>query len=144
MDLEPERRASAPAVPRSATKGSESVLIVEDEATLRRLIRAALERGGYTVYDAPDALAALSLAGELRGPLDLLLTDITLPGCSGPELASRLAAARPETRVLFMSGYFERAAGSSNVLPADSQLLEKPFTLAALIERVQEILERTT
>jgi len=108
---------------------------------LRPLIRAALEGGGYRVFDAASAEAALSLAGALGAPIDLLLTDLVMPGFSGPELASRLAAIRPELRVLFMSAYSGKLVGLRNALPPGAEFLGKPFTLNGLLDRVREVLD---
>jgi hypothetical protein len=135
----PARRSAA--APKAHPRGSETVLLVEDEAALRPLIRAALEGGGYRVFDAASAEAALSLAGALGAPIDLLLTDLVMPGFSGPELASRLAAIRPELRVLFMSAYSGNLVGLRNVLPPGAEFLGKPFTLNGLLDKVREILD---
>jgi two-component system cell cycle sensor histidine kinase/response regulator CckA len=141
VDRAEESPAAGPLAPRTRPRGSETVLVVEDEAALRPLIRAVLESGGYTVLDAATPEAALSLAGGLGGPIDLLLTDIVMPGLSGPDVASRLAAARPEVRVLFMSGYSGNVVGRQNLLPPGADFLGKPFTLQGLLEKVREVLD---
>jgi len=140
-----DRAAESPAkrstAPRARPGGSETVLLVEDETALRPLIRAALEGGGYQVFDAASAEAALSLADALGAPIHLLLTDLVMPGFSGPELASRLAAIRPEVRVLFMSAYSGNLVGLRNLLPPGAEFLGKPFTLNGLLEKVREVLD---
>lgn len=141
VDVAAKSLAAGSMAPRIRPRGSETVLVVEDEAALRPLIRAALESDGYDVHDAATAEAALSLAGGLSGPIDLLLTDIVMPGLSGPDVASRLAAARPEVRVLFMSGYSGNVVGHRNILPPGAELLGKPFTLQGLLEKVREVLD---
>jgi two-component system cell cycle sensor histidine kinase/response regulator CckA len=141
VDRAAESPARRTAAPRAQPRGSETVLLVEDEAALRPLLRAALEGGGYRVFDAASAEAALSLAGALGAPIDLLLTDLVMPGFSGPELASRLAAIRPELRVLFMSAYSGNLVGLRNVLPPGAEFLGKPFTLNGLLEKVREVLD---
>jgi two-component system cell cycle sensor histidine kinase/response regulator CckA len=100
VDLPAENPASGSKAPRIRPGGSETVLVVEDEAALRPLIHAVLESGGYRVLDAATAGAALSLAEGFSGPVDLLLTDIVMPGLSGPDVALRLAAARPSQGLL--------------------------------------------
>src|SRR5437773_1937293 len=99
-------RASQPAQPPArAARGTETVLVVEDETPVRSVARQVLERHGYTVLEAPSAEAALDVATRYSGTIDLLLTDVVMPGLNGRELASRLADLRPDARVIFMSGY---------------------------------------
>jgi signal transduction histidine kinase len=128
--------APPPAPPRAAG-GRETVLLVEDDAVVRRLARRALEGAGYAVRDAPGPRAAAAVAEELRGRLDLLVTDVMLPEESGPALARRLGEGRPELRVLFMSGYAGDAAGGL----ADAPFLQKPFTPDVLLAKVREVLD---
>jgi two-component system cell cycle sensor histidine kinase/response regulator CckA len=120
--------------------GTETVLVLEDEPALRELVRTLLEGGGYTVLVAEGVEAALALAERHRGAIRLLLTDVVMPGLSGPEAAARLLAVRPETRVLYMSGYAGDPIGRHGLLPAGAALLVKPFTAANLLRMVREVL----
>jgi CheY-like chemotaxis protein len=121
--------------------GTETVLVVEDEEPLRMLARICLEGNGYRVLDAPNAAAALELAGKHGGRIDLLLTDVVMPGMSGRELAKRLSALRG-VKVLYMSGYNNDLIDHDGILDRDTVLLEKPFTLHSLLTKVYEVLHR--
>jgi PAS domain S-box-containing protein len=132
-----ETQASAAA---DSPGGRERILLVEDEAAVREITRELLEASGYTVLVASGAQQALALAAEASCPPDLLLSDIVLPGLSGPQLAERLCASEPGLRVLFISGYAAETLGTH--LPAGVDLLPKPFTRAALLRRVREALDR--
>jgi two-component system cell cycle sensor histidine kinase/response regulator CckA len=119
-----------------AARGSETVLLVEDEDSLRTLVSDLLEQNGYKVLTATCGAHALEVVEKYDGPIHLLLSDVVMPGMGGPALAKKLAVVRPETRVLFMSGYNEfHASGSSN-LPPDIQILQKPFSHDTLIREV--------
>jgi two-component system cell cycle sensor histidine kinase/response regulator CckA len=100
-----------------------------------------LEDRGYTVLVAETAAAAIDLAERHPGPIHLVLADIVMPGMSGPEAAARLVALRPDTRVLYTSGYPGGATGRRNQLPPSAQLLGKPFTQQALLGKVREVLD---
>ena len=121
--------------------GSETILLVDDAAPLRKLTRRLLEDCGYTVLDAGDAVEAIRMAGQHKGPLPLMITDVVMPGLSGPDLAKRLAHARPETRVLYTSGYIDDAIVSPAVLGPHCAFLEKPFSRDALVRKVRELLD---
>ena len=130
-------------------RGSETILVVEDEAPVRAVTRQLLERNGYTVLEAADGPAALALVdgGSDNPHVDLLLTDVIMPGTSGRELANQLKARRPALRVLFMSGYTDDAVVRHGMLEPGLAYLEKPFRPAALLRKVREVLEsadRTT
>jgi hypothetical protein len=124
-------------------RGSETVLLVEDEASLRKLVRECLEASGYTVLEASHGTAALERSERHPGRIDLLMTDVVMPGMSGRELAERLRASRPEIRILYMSGYTDDAVVLHGVLAEDMAFLQKPFTAAELAGRVREVLDRT-
>jgi PAS domain S-box-containing protein len=130
-----ERDAEAP-----AGGGRETVLVVEDEDAVRRLACRILSESGYTVLSAPDAQGALRVAALHVGPLDLLLTDVVLPGMSGRDLAQRLTELRPEARALAMSGYACGEFGDAG-LPEGLPLIPKPFKHDVLLGRVRDALD---
>ncbi len=122
-------------------RGEETILLVEDETHLRRLARQYLEKQGYKVLEAEDGAAALQIVDGYRGPIHLLLTDVVMPGMNGRELATNIAKLLPDLRVLYMSGYSENAVGHDGTLDAGVSLLQKPFSLPALKDRVREVLD---
>ena len=123
--------------------GSETILLVEDEASLRELVGECLEASGYKVVEASHGMAALEAGERHRGRIDLLLTDVVMPGMSGRELAERLRGSRPEIRTLYMSGYTDDAVVLHGILAEDMAFLQKPFTAADLARRVRAVLDRT-
>jgi CheY-like chemotaxis protein len=125
-----------------APGGTESVLLVEDAGPLREMIREILEVAGYTVVASAGPADALRRLPTIDPPPALLLTDVVMPGMSGPELARSVRAARPETRVLFMSGYTDDAVGLHGVLSSETRFLQKPFTSDALLFKVRETLDQ--
>jgi two-component system, cell cycle sensor histidine kinase and response regulator CckA len=131
-----DRNAKPEALPR----GTEVVLLVEDEAGVRELAREYLEMSGYTVIVAPDGRTAIELASMHKGTIHLLMTDMVMPGIGGRELAERVAAIRPEIKILYMSGYTDQAVVHQGILGTDAPLLQKPFTLATLTTKLREIL----
>jgi two-component system, cell cycle sensor histidine kinase and response regulator CckA len=122
--------------------GSETILLVEDEASLRGMIAEVLIESGYRVLQAHTAEDALQLAHQHRGPIDLLLTDVVMPGMGGAELAEALYVPRPATRVLFMSGYTEDVVLTRGVLAEEVALIQKPFNSSTLLHRIRETLGR--
>ncbi len=137
-----ESPAEVAAAPQSvATEpGTETILVVEDEANLRYLARQFLEKQGYRVIEAADGAVALQIAVAHEGIIHLLLTDVIMPGMNGRELAQRISEIRPNTKVLYMSGYTENVIGRNGTLDAGIRLLQKPFTLRDLNARVREVL----
>ncbi|MDD5761361.1 MAG: PAS domain S-box protein [bacterium] len=136
-----EDNEALPTVPVEAPPGSETVLVVEDETSVREIVDRVLSAKGYRVLTASDGSEGLRMAGEYNGPIDLLLTDLVMPGMGGRQLATRLAAGRPGVKVLFMSGYTEDAISHEGVLEAGLSFIQKPFTSDALLRKVREILD---
>jgi PAS domain S-box-containing protein len=129
----------APSGPLEA--GIETVLVVEDEAAIRRMLVATLSAHGYRVLTAETPRRALELLGGSSAELDLLLTDIVMPDLSGPELAAELRILRPELRVLYISGYSEEVVRREGGLEEGARLLAKPFTSRALLAAVRAVLD---
>jgi len=123
--------------------GTETILLVEDEANLRYLARQFLEKQGYRVIEAADGAVAMQIAVAHDAVIHLLLTDVIMPGMNGRELAQRISEIRPNVKVLFMSGYTENVIGRNGTLDAGVQLLQKPFTLRDLKSKVREVLDST-
>ena len=124
-------------------RGTETVLLTEDEQDVRDVARQFLESGGYQVIEAKDGAEAIRLAAQHRGEIQLLVTDMVMPGMTGQELAVRLQGEHPELNVVFMSGYSEHAATELADADPSVRLLTKPFTRSALLRTVAEILRRT-
>ena len=122
------------------TNQTQTILVVEDEAAVRALTRKVLERSGYKVYVAEDGYEALEISRELDGPIDLIVTDVVMPGINGRELVNRLLPERPDTKILYMSGYSEDAITDHGVLHPGAAFLEKPFTPDVLARKVREVL----
>ena len=122
--------------------GTETVLLVEDEEGVRKLARQALESRGYRVLEACDGESALQLCREHDGAIDLLLSDVVMPHVGGRELRQKMADLNPHTRVIFTSGYTDDAVVRHGVLQAESDFLQKPFTIHALLRKVREVLDR--
>jgi CheY-like chemotaxis protein len=132
---EPGKRAVDHQVP-----GSETILLVDDEAAVLEFARTALERQGYRVLTASGSEDAMRIAHDFRERISLLLTDVRMPGMQGPELATRLRSMRPGLRVLFMSGYAAEAVTSETL--KETALLQKPFKPAVLSRAVRLVLDQ--
>ena len=136
--------AAAPVAPADNTldvpRGAGTILLVEDEPAVRALVRAMLERNGYSVLAASQGVEALEVVAAHAGPIDLVLTDVVMPQMGGRQLADHLATLRPETRVLFMSGYPNDALGSQGVAAPGTAFLQKPFSPTALAREVKTLL----
>jgi CheY-like chemotaxis protein len=128
-------------VPTSGLRGSETILLVEDDAAVRAVALAILERSGYRVLEAAEAAQALELAESHEGPIHLLLTDVVMPRMSGPELARRLAATRPDLKLVCMSGYTDDTVIRHGVLDARIAFLQKPITPEGLTRKVRDVLD---
>jgi CheY-like chemotaxis protein len=133
--------AQPPVAITEVAHGNETILLVEDEATVRHLTRDYLRTQGYNVLEAADPAVALQITIAHSGPIQLLLTDVIMPGMNGRELAQQVCSVRPETRVLYMSGYTENAIGHNGTLEPGINLLQKPFALPALKAKVREALD---
>jgi two-component system, cell cycle sensor histidine kinase and response regulator CckA len=131
---------TSPVAATTAARGAGTVLVVEDEAGVRHLARDVLRRCGYRVLEAADGSEALRLV-EQEGRIDLLLTDVVMPGMSGAELARKFRALRPEARVLYASGYADEALDSHGLPAQGVPYLQKPFEPDDLVRRVRELLE---
>jgi two-component system, cell cycle sensor histidine kinase and response regulator CckA len=121
--------------------GKETILLVEDSTPLRELTRLLLQDCGYTVLSSGDPLEAIRIAEQHQGTLPLMITDVVMPGLSGPDLAEKLTAARPDIKVLYTSGYADDDILQHGGVSPDCAFLEKPFTRDALIRKVRELLD---
>ncbi len=121
-------------------RGSETILFVEDEQSVRELVRDYLVAAGYCLLEASDGTQALKVAAAHPGPIHLLITDVVMPHLSGPELAAKLAAERPKVKVLFISGYTDDTVFRHGVLEGGVAFLQKPFNLRALSQKMREVL----
>jgi PAS domain S-box-containing protein len=131
-----------PEAPRVAPReGDETILLVEDELVVRRLVAEILEANGYTVLQAADGPSVLELLRRHTGPVDLLVTDVVMPGMSGPDVAGAVAAMRPGTQVLYISGYTDSSIGNHGALEPGIAFLQKPFAADVLTRKVREILD---
>jgi PAS domain S-box-containing protein len=136
-----ETTAPAPAPELDPETSLETILVVEDEAGIRALVRKILRRQGYVVLEASNGDDALKICAGHKGKIDLLVTDVMMPRMSGRELADRLTALRPDLRVLYVSGYTDDAMLSSGSFPSGTAFLQKPFTLGSLLGKVREVLD---
>jgi signal transduction histidine kinase/ActR/RegA family two-component response regulator len=125
----------------AAATGSETIIVVEDEETVRKLARVILHLNGYTVLEARNADEALVICEQHSGPIHLMLTDIVMPGMSGRALFYCIAPLRPEMKVLYMSGYIEQAILHQGVFNQPAPFLQKPFKPNVLTRRVREVLD---
>jgi two-component system, cell cycle sensor histidine kinase and response regulator CckA len=121
-------------------RGSETILLTEDEEALRSLILNMLRENGYAVLEAANATGAIEIARQARAKIDLLLTDVVMPGMGGTDLADQLVALYPGMKVLYMSGYTEFAAPQNEILQQGRPLLQKPFTKQILARKIRDVL----
>ncbi|MEX2264602.1 MAG: response regulator [Bryobacteraceae bacterium] len=124
-----------------AEKLTTTILVVDDQAEVRKLVSAMLSRQGYHVLTANSGESALIFYKQRKAPIDLLLTDVVTPGISGPMLAEKLAELQPGLKVLFMSGYDDTQVVRRYVIEKGFALIPKPFTIEGLAEKVREVLE---
>jgi CheY-like chemotaxis protein len=128
-------------VPLATLDGTETILLVEDEALVRAVARRALEERGYRVLEASTPAAALALASEPEAAIDLLVTDVIMPGMTGSDLVAALRPTRPELPVLYVSGYAQHMIFARGIVVDDASILEKPFTADLLARRVREVIQ---
>ncbi len=133
-----EPQPSRPPEANLSHQGSETVLVVEDEASLRTFTCTLLQKSGYTVLEAGDGEEAVALAQQYKAPIHLLLTDMIMPGMNGPSVAQKLAPLHPEAKVLFMSGYTGFVV--RGLIDPHAALVSKPFTREELLRKIQQVL----
>jgi CheY-like chemotaxis protein len=124
-------------------KGTETILVVDDEELVRNLVKSLLESHGYKVLQAASGDAALDLISRYPHPLHLILTDVVMPGMNGRELADRLALLRPDLKILYMSANPRDILAQGNEPGSSPAYLQKPFTVEALLMRVRSLLDQS-
>ncbi len=139
-----EPRAAAPSPQPRSLEGKETILLVEDEPSVRHMVREILRLGGFTVLEAESGDQALEVSSQWPGDIHVLLTDLVMPGMSGRELAETLCPLRPEMQVIYMSGYTDDHVLRHGVFMEQHAFLQKPFTAAQLAERLEEQALRRT
>ncbi|HBB97646.1 MAG TPA: hypothetical protein DC054_19870 [Blastocatellia bacterium] len=123
------------------SEGLETILLVEDDEVVRKLVGEVLDNEGYRLLEASNGVAALSICARYEERIHLLLTDVIMPEMSGRALADRLVPQYPEMKVLFMSGYTDDVIGHHGVLDAGTAFIEKPFALDVLARKVRDVLD---
>jgi CheY-like chemotaxis protein len=136
----PSAAAEAPSAP--LPRGNETVLVVEDEEGVRKLVGSVLELSGYRVLEADSGEAAMEVSSTHEGEIQLLVTDVVMPKMSGRDLAQALVLLRPNIKVLFLSGYADRAVIEHGILDTGAAFMQKPFTPDALARKVREVLDK--
>jgi DNA-binding NtrC family response regulator len=121
--------------------GSETVLIVEDDDALRNITKKMLQKYGYNILEAENGEKALNIGETHEGPIHLLLTDVVMPVMSGSDLSEKLQSIRPETRVIYMSGYTDNAIVHHGILKQKINFIEKPFSPESLSKKVRQVLD---
>jgi CheY-like chemotaxis protein len=140
VDGATELAAPPVAMPKSPS-GTETILLVEDEESLRKLVKGCLSSRGYNILDAGNGEEALKVAQQYDGNIPLLLTDVIMPGMSGRELADSLKQSRADVKILYMSGYTHDLVTQQGILESGSDILQKPFSINALLSRVRDVLD---
>jgi two-component system, cell cycle sensor histidine kinase and response regulator CckA len=129
------------APPPEAAGGQETILLVEDEAQIREVLKRSLSLKGYTVYEASQGAAALELFKKFGSSIDLIITDMIMPQMGGKELTLAIRRERPDARILFMSGYTDQHTMKNGLLTDRSFFLQKPFNISDLLAKVRDLLE---
>lgn len=125
----------------SYQRGTETILLVDDEESLRTVVVDLLTQLGYHMLSAANGDQALKLAGQYRGKIDLLLTDVVMDGLPGPKLAETLRQERPEMKVIFISGFADGSLGPDKLPPPNMMLVQKPFSIKLLSVKLREVLQ---
>jgi len=128
-------------VPATVSRNAKTILLADDEDIVRGFVRAALQAEGYRVFEASDGAEAIHIANLFADTIELLLTDVVLPKKDGKQVAKEVNLLRPETRVLFMSGYHVDTLVRHGALQAGVDFLQKPFSIKALTSKVQSLME---
>lgn len=128
----------------SARVGKETILIAEDEPSVRSFLRVALGMSGFAILEAASGQEALRVVEGHAQPIHALVTDLTMPGMSGTQLAHRLSQTRDQLKVLYLSGLAEEDVFQDGVIPMNSAFLQKPFSVGELAGKVRELLDRRT
>ena len=136
----PRRRVGSGASLRAVPRGTETVLVVEDEYAVRRIVKIALESAGYRVIEARNGPEALDAVRLHAGAIDLVVTDVVMPEMSGRELVERIVKDHTAVRILYMSGYTDDAVMRHGIVESGVAFLQKPFTPLALAHKVREVL----
>jgi DNA-binding response OmpR family regulator len=126
---------------REWSRGTETVLLVEDAPMIRRLAQQVMTKAGYTVFEAADGNQAIAQVDAHSGPIDIVVTDLIMPGLSGVDLAQRLTVLRAGARVLYMSGYTDNAIVRNGLLADGAPFLQKPFTPEELLKKLRDVLD---
>jgi PAS domain S-box-containing protein len=134
-------REASEKTPVPPPRGSETILFVEDEESVRELVRDYLAGTGYRVLEAVDGVQALEVAAAHKGTIEIVVTDVVMPRLSGRELASRITAERPDVKVLYISGYTDDSIFRHGVLEGGVAYLQKPFNLKAIAQKIREVLD---
>ncbi len=138
---EPAEVVHTEAKPNGIHRGNETILLVEDEAPLRKMLRESLSHAGYLVLEASDGADALSKWDQQASSIDLLLTDVVMPLLNGRELAKHLTAVAPNMEVIYMSGYADDVLAYHGTLAPGTVLIQKPFSPTELLAKVREVLD---
>jgi CheY-like chemotaxis protein len=139
---EPPEELGDKVVVEEVPRGSETILVVEDEEEVRKVAVRILTRQGYTVLDVPDGDSALVICEERKEPIHLILTDVVMPGLSGRQLVDRCSKVRQDFKALYMSGYTDNAIVHHGVLGEGMNYIQKPFTVDGLARKVREVLDK--
>ena len=139
--MEQSATAKGPSIVPPAARGTETILIAEDDPAVRAFMKRALAGQGYTVFAAEDGASALRIIQEGRDPIHMIITDVVMPDQSGPDLINQVMALRPGLRVLFASGYTGEAMAQQRVLQSGVPFLQKPFSVQDLASKVRAVLD---